>query len=241
MCLVAVGIRVCGDVPLVIGANREEHYRRGGTVPKVSVDSYRFVAGLDPAAGGTWLGVNEFGVVIAVANRKRERLPDSARSRGLLVRDLLSCRDMSTALSKASEELRTDRYTGCNLLCADGEGATVLHAADHLRSRSLEAGWHVFTAHDVDDESDPRIAYSLRFLREGPAGTAETTIELLKRLCSDRRDPPMCLHGQEGGTVSSSIIACGERREKGAYWHCQGPPDENPYVDYSYLLWSLQG
>ncbi|PWT85887.1 MAG: hypothetical protein C5B58_02370, partial [Acidobacteria bacterium] len=71
MCLLAVFFRVVEDAPVVVGANREEAYARGGTVPQLLSGPTRFVAGLDPIAGGTWLGINQHGVLIAVTNRPR--------------------------------------------------------------------------------------------------------------------------------------------------------------------------
>ena len=46
----------------------------------------------------------------------------------------------------------------------------------------------------------------------------------------------MCLRGDEGGTVSSSIVALRSALEPSTYLHAQGPPDQTPYTDYSHLL-----
>ena len=92
MCLLALFYRVVEDAAVVVGANREELYRRGGEPPRLHDGPPRFVAGVDPVAGGTWLGVNEHGVLAAVTNRPKDRRPDRPRSRGLLVRDLLGLR-----------------------------------------------------------------------------------------------------------------------------------------------------
>lgn len=239
MCLVIVGIGVVAEAPLLLGANREEYYSRGGTAPQIVWNSSRFVAGLDPVAGGTWLGINEHGVAIAVANRPRALMPAQPRSRGLLVRELLGCRDAAAAMGRAWEELRSDRYAGCNLLCADVKGAVVLHAGDKLESRTLDVGFHAFTAKDVDDSSDRRIAHSLGFLHEERPRDIPSAVAALERLCADTKDPVICLHGEERGTVSSSIIAVGQERANSVYWHCQGPPDRNEYADYSQLLRAL--
>jgi hypothetical protein len=49
----------------------------------------------------------------------------------------------------------------------------------------------------------------------------------------------MCLRGEKGGTVSSSIVALRESPEDCIYLHAQGPPDREPYSDVSPLLQSL--
>jgi uncharacterized protein with NRDE domain len=237
MCLIAIGFQLVAEAPLVIGANREEYYQRGGTPPQLIAERCRFIAGLDPVAGGTWLGINEHGVAIAVTNRRRSQMPEQPRSRGLLVRELLACTTARAAVERGAGELAANRYAGCNLLCADGEQAAVIHAADGLRIEPLRPGLHVLTAHDVDDlVGDPRIAYSLRFLEQARSADLDTLLATLKRLCSDRNGPSICLHENGRGTVSSSIIAWTNQPEQRVYWHAQGSPDETPYVDYSQLL-----
>src|SRR5436309_9198000 len=101
MCLIALFFRVVEDAPLIVGANREEFYARGGESPRLLDGPVRAVAGLDPAAGGTWLGLNEHGVLVAVTNRARSRPPERPRSRGLLARDLLGCSSATAAVEKA--------------------------------------------------------------------------------------------------------------------------------------------
>ena len=71
MCLLAIFFRVVEDSPLVAGANREESYGRGGEPPRLLEGPVRAIAGLDPTAGGTWFGVNEHGVLVAVARVDR--------------------------------------------------------------------------------------------------------------------------------------------------------------------------
>src|SRR5579884_2271185 len=90
MCLLALFYRVAEDAPVVVGANREEYYSRSGEPPRLLEGPLRAVAGIDPVAGGTWLGVNERGVLAAVTNRQKLDTPAQPRSRGLLVRELLT-------------------------------------------------------------------------------------------------------------------------------------------------------
>ena len=42
---------------------------------KSLTDPPRILAGRDPYAGGTWLGVNEHGVLVAVTNRRKTPRP----------------------------------------------------------------------------------------------------------------------------------------------------------------------
>src|SRR5262249_17576847 len=133
MCLLAIYFRVIDGAPLIVAANREEAYARGGSPPQFLRDGCAMVAGLDPFPGGTWLGVNECGLLAAVTNRPKSKLPEDPRSRGLLLRELLACRDPRSAADFAVKELAHNYYAGCNLVCASRYELIVVHAGDWLR------------------------------------------------------------------------------------------------------------
>jgi hypothetical protein len=141
----------------------------------------------------------------------------------------------------ATHEVSTHSYAGFNLLCIDKNDALVMHAGDWLRVRPLPPGVHVLTARDVNEEHDPRTDFALRWLASQPHNRADGWIDALKKLCGQagNGDPPICLRGSQGGTVSSSIIAICEPRENSRYWHAQGPPDVTRYDDYSDRLRQL--
>jgi uncharacterized protein with NRDE domain len=177
-------------------------------------------------------------VLIAVTNRHKTQVPDSPRSRGLLAREMLECESAAEAVALAAAELGRGSYAGCNFLCADLEEATVIHASDWLRVRPLPPGLHVLTSHDVNDASDRRLGHAHWWLSQRGFENADDAVRALKELCAQKgnHDPPMCVHGREGGTVSSSIIALRADRGRSVYLHAQGPPDQTPYKDYSHLL-----
>src|SRR5262249_6939887 len=130
MCLLVLMYRVVEDAPLIVGANREELYSRGGEPPQLLVGPGSAVGGRDPVSGGTWLGVNSRGVLVAVTNRPKSQPPERPRSRGLLVRDLLGCPTAKIAAEAAARELDRGNYAGCNVVCADADNVLVLHASD---------------------------------------------------------------------------------------------------------------
>jgi uncharacterized protein with NRDE domain len=241
MCLLALFFRVVDDAPIVVGANREEAYDRGGEPPQLLAGVVRAVGGRDPQGGGTWLAINEFGVLAAVTNRPRSQLPPQPRSRGLLTRQLLDCPSASAAADLAARELTQNRYAGCNILCADAQAAFVVHAGDWLRVRPLPPGLHVLTAHDVNDTGDRRLCHALSWLSRRSYGRASDCIAALRELCAQtgNGNPPICIHGTRGGTVSSSILALRSSPGRSVYLHAQGPPDRTPYTDCSNLLHGL--
>jgi uncharacterized protein with NRDE domain len=242
MCLLAIFYRVVPDAVLVIGANREEFYDRGGEPPQLLPGVIDALGGVDPAAGGTWLGVNAKGVVAAVTNRPRADLPSKPRSRGLLTRELLGCATAKEAVDLAIRELGTKQYAGCNLFCGDSERAVVVEAAEWLRVRPLPPGLHVLANRDINDGSDPRVLYALDWLSQRDYPDAKTCAKVLESLGgqSGGEHPPICLRGDKKGTVSSTILAVRKPLARSIYLHAQGPPDRTPYQDCSALLEQLE-
>jgi len=84
MCTLVLLRRPGHQWPLILGANRDEMVGRPWKPPGRHWDDRpNVVAGLDELAGGSWLGVNDEGVVAAVLNRVGTLGPaDGKRSRG---------------------------------------------------------------------------------------------------------------------------------------------------------------
>lgn len=84
--------------------NRDELNTRARALPPAckTQNGVSYLAPFDPEGGGTWLGVNQFGLTCGVLNNYsitnvRSR---SFRSRGLLVPALLGCASQAAALTK---------------------------------------------------------------------------------------------------------------------------------------------
>ena len=91
------------DDGYVLLFNRDEARTRGPAFPPEARmrRGVRFISPLDPDAGGTWLGVNEFGVTIGLLNFYSAQIrvvPSSGLkvSRGILVNSLLDSADIET-------------------------------------------------------------------------------------------------------------------------------------------------
>ena len=251
MCLFALYYRVAADAPVVVGANREEFRERGGEPPQILEGTLRSVGGRDPRAGGTWLGVNEAGLLVALTNRPRT-LPTAkgGPSRGQLVRQLLGCPDAARAVTLARDQLEKRSYDGCNVICVDGRDAVIIQAGDWLRIRPLPPGVHVVANGDLNNAADGRVAHVMGWLRSRPQATAAACLENLREVCCHHLPeyPPVCNLGVERGTVSSILIALPGSvvtekvaLERARFWYAPGPPCVSAYQDYSPLLRQLAG
>ncbi|MCL6502910.1 MAG: NRDE family protein [Pirellulales bacterium] len=246
MCLILLVHRVVDGYPLLLAANREESYSRPTAPPQLHVGPPRVVCGTDLLAGGTWLAVNEYGLVAAVTNRPYQHAPREPRSRGLLCRDVARMCHAADALELAREELANDCYAGVNLLVADPQQAWVLSAAERISVERLEPGMHLLAAGNANDPHDARLARVRRMFGSKPAPTAEEFCRRARTICSlpaGEDGPAILLRRPGGGTVSSTILTLADKREASQFWHAPGPPDQTPYHDLSHLLhalWSAQ-
>lgn len=246
MCIIAFAYRQLPDAYLVLGANREEAYDRPGTEPRLLSGKLNAVGGIDPLARGTWLGVNERGVLVAVTNRPKRHVRPNPRSRGLLARDLLEQPTARDATNHAMRELETGAYAGCNYLVIDAESASVVHSGDALSAQALSSGIHVLTSANLDDDSDTRGQFARKWLTfrlgTGLGRQPRTTDEFaadLRSLLSQSDPVRVCIHGPDRGTVSSSLFTLRDPLRLSTYLHAQGSPDMVPYRDYSDLFQAL--
>ena len=98
MCTLILYYKLLENYPIIVAANRDEQYSRKARAPHVIHQHPRIDAGTDEQAGGTWLGVNEFGLLVGIVNRHSPQPQDPARgSRGILCRDLLCQKDANAA------------------------------------------------------------------------------------------------------------------------------------------------
>jgi uncharacterized protein with NRDE domain len=232
MCFVLLLYRVHPRYPIVVAANREERRDRPASPPHAWDTSPRIWAGRDEVAGGTWLGLNELGLVVAITNRRAEANDPNAPSRGALCLGALHQPTAAAARRYLTAELaRQPRFNAFNLIALDGEEAWV--ATRDGQVTNLAPGIHVIVSQgDVDDPRLARVRRGQRLARRLHPATRELP-ELLSGLatiCANQTKPdPICRPGGQRGTVSSSLIALDRDGQVAAYWHAPGPPNEHAY------------
>jgi uncharacterized protein with NRDE domain len=245
MCLLALYFRGVAEAPILAAANREEFFDRPTLPPRlVALENSRTRAlcGLDARAGGTWLGVNRRGVLVAVTNRRKTDLPPSPRSRGRLCLDLLGRRTAEEATRRAMAELSTGRYAGANYVCLDGHQGAVIHAGDRLECVSLDPGLHLLSNGDLDDPHDARLKLARELFAARPIGSVAEFLTAAQRICGHyvpHGGPSIVLRASDRGTVSSTLVALTVKAADAVYQYAPGPPDIAPYDDYSALARSL--
>jgi hypothetical protein len=155
--------------PLILGANRDEMLSRAWKPPaRHWPDRPEIIAGLDELAGGSWLGMNDDGVVAGALNRERSLGPaPGLRSRGELVLEALDHSDAADAAA-ALGDLDGRAYRPFNLFVADNRDAFWLrnegaNGSGGARDRGrvevfpIPEGLSMLTAVDLSDRESPRI------------------------------------------------------------------------------------
>jgi uncharacterized protein with NRDE domain len=168
MCSLVILRRPGHDWPLLLAANRDELRARAARPPaRHWPDRPEVVAGLDVEGGGSWLGINDHGLVAAVLNREGTLGPQSGmRSRGELVLEALDHAEAGAAAG-ALADLHPDAYRPFNLVIADPRDAYWLrHGGDgEIRVYPIPLGLHMITAGELDDAGQPRISRFLPLFR----------------------------------------------------------------------------
>ena len=249
MCTVVLLRRPGKMWPLLIAANRDEMADRPWRPPaRHWPDRPGVRGGLDLLGGGSWLGLNDAGVMAAVLNRYGTLGPATGkRSRGGLVLEALDHANAVEA-AEALAGLEPAAYRSFNLVIADAGRAFCLHHRDESGRQpvvvaELPAGVSMITAFDVDDAADPRIRGGRpRFLAAAEpdpdrSDWRDWRTALASREPADAADPrsALCFLTPSGfGTTSSALIALpsrepGERRA--VQWlFAAGPPDRTLWL-----------
>jgi uncharacterized protein with NRDE domain len=241
MCTLIALHRCIPGAPLVIAANRDEFFERPAEGPVIwETAEGRVVAPRDVRAGGTWLGVNAYGVVAAVTNRRCPAPDPSRRSRGLLVMDALRAGSASDA-AEVLEELPIDAYNPFNLLVADEDTAHAFSYEGKVQRIDLEPGVHVIgNVHPLERPAKlERIRAAA--LRAG-AGSPSQVLDSLAEICREHDGEgaldSACVHAGPYGTRSSILMRVGGD-SSGELRFADGAPCQHSYRDFTALLGEL--
>ncbi len=126
MCTIVLAWKVFPSAPVCVASVRDEADDRPFTPPKVWDRDPKIVAPQDTRAGGTWLGYNTEGVLVAVTNRWTDTTVAAGQSRGQLVLDALRAATAEAAVTRAEKRLEDASYRPCHLLCVDQQDGIVL-------------------------------------------------------------------------------------------------------------------
>jgi uncharacterized protein with NRDE domain len=240
MCTLAIYFRAFTDYPVVVAANRDEYLARAAMPPVILNEHPQVVGGKDLRAGGTWLGINEHGMVAGLLNRRTADYGPAdlnLRSRGLLCLEALQ-QPSAAAAARYVERQRGTEYNAFNLLIASPNAAFVAYnRGGEVEVIELKEGLHLLTNIDVDDFECPRISRAYSGFAQLAGSNAFTRHpvshrEELRKLLADHstqldprsgRTNSLCMHLGDYGTRSSSLIFM-QRDGRVDHFFAPGPP-----------------
>jgi uncharacterized protein with NRDE domain len=263
MCLLMVAWRSIDQWPLVVGANRDEWLDRPATpITLLQEEHPRILGGRDERAGGTWLAVNEHGVVCGLTNRPMPDGPDPTRqSRGRLPLIAARARTANEAAEAVAAEVTGGSYNPAWLLVGDRRSLHYLVVDPDLPvvPRPLEPGLHVLENAALEDPS-VKVDHVRAVVRQAEAG-GTTLWEILPALLADHSVPgpaadvprfpdgrermaatlAPCVHADGYGTRSSTLVRVAEdTAEPPELLVADGPPCTTPFIDAG-GLWGSDG
>ena len=240
MSILAIQYKSASDSPILIAYNRDERFSRQSTPPRIQSGRPRVVCGIDRKAGGTWAGVNQHGLFVAVINCPKRNVPYDPRSRGILCKELLGFRTAEESLEKAVKELSTGCYDGGNFICVDRQSGGVVYGGDEVEQVNLTPGLHILSSRRMDDYHDSKQEFVRRLLTVQRLDSAVTFLAVASKTFSRKADEQgkrgVVVQDLEFGTVSSMLLSLTERTQKSIMQFAAGPPSEKPFEDMSALL-----
>lgn len=225
MCVLLIGWRCRDDLPLVVGANRDEALARAAAPPeRVATRAGAALAPRDLQAGGTWEGARASGLVVVITNRRDGDFDAARPSRGSLCRAALEQPDAAAVRRFVAGATRRQRFNSFNLFWADRDRAGVSTWNGRLVHVDLEPGVHALSNQHGPGELRLDELDGLDWSLPQPALRAA-----LRSLLADHagRGPEgfrICKHGERYGTVSSSLITVGAPPHAVRLEYAPGPP-----------------
>jgi uncharacterized protein with NRDE domain len=201
----------------------------------------------DYASGGTWVGMNRDGLMMAITNQETQKIDKPGRSRGLLSLDVLKeCSSSTEAKAYLNDESIRDQYRTGNFVVADSEHAYHVLWDAITVNREIKPGPYavgVVTRYpgleltgrskEVFPSSESRRLRAYRLLSEFKPANVEEAISKLMEVSADheygKTQGSICWHSDRFMQTSSTIIALGSEP---LVYYCEGNHCENPFNQF---------
>ncbi len=255
VCLLVALFQEVPGAPLIVAANRDERYDRPAVPMTVLRDTApRILGGRDELAGGTWLAVNDRGMVAGLTNQPSADGRDPGkRTRGELPLAFTQHASAAEAVGAVSAKLDAADYNPCWMLVGDretlysvgiagagspeveqlGPGLHVLENAP-LRAGSAKAAFvrqlvAQARSEQPDDGADSTVAALEQVLRIHQAAAPEPRTDDSGRIWPPEISAP-CVHTAGYGTRSAMTVLV-PLHGLPALRVADGPPCQVPMTD----------
>jgi hypothetical protein len=201
--------------------NRDEVRTRGPAFPpEIRIRrGTQYISPLDPDGGGTWLGVNEYGLTIGLLNfydgadgastdGSADEPQGAQVSRGMLVTTILDSHNVATLEARLGPEA-VARYRPFLLFAVDGSGVVRLWTWDGRSLTAAENPEMPLTTSSV--QAEEVRAYRLRLFAEILNATDGSRLEALRRFHA-HHDPRLPGHSVAMAREDATTVGHAEIR-----------------------------
>jgi hypothetical protein len=242
------------DGGYLLGHNRDESTRRRkGQPPNESRrDGTLFISPRDPEGGGTWIGVNQFGLSLCVLNAVQAasiQRPTNPKSRGMIAWDLLhlsSADAIERHLNHFVDLLQSVRAFQLVVAEPEREGkaghdgdAPFVHrfswdGAGLRREKSPGPAIFVSSGYDQPGAEKARSEQWRRFLESNPDPDAATLSAFLSTHEPNPSELSICMHRKRAHSVSRTLVQVD--RESALLTYHDGRPCDSEAEDFTSRL-----
>lgn len=235
MCTLILLWRAVDGYDVVMGMNRDESAMRPAEPPSFVEGEPALVVPRDRQAGGTWIGASGSGLFAALSNR-RGRTSTTARSRGLLLLDVLRTPTVPAVDILLQRETREHEYNFFNVLAGTRRELRFFRYDGQVSMTRGHEGLNILTNEGGNVLGDPKVEVVQNLLSKASTravSDAVRTLQATLRTHASGGGVSLCNHGMGGGTVSSTILALSNADPgENVLLYADGSPCQTPYRDY---------
>ena len=162
MCILLISRKKNSNWPILIATNRDEFFNREFRDPGKHWKNFPYIyAGKDKKAGGSWLGINKYGICVAILNRKTLlKNSKNLESRGNLVIHALKFKLALQAKNKIIESFEK-KYKFFNLFISDIKNSYLIKYDNFkLETFSIPYGNSIIDNLDLNDKNSIRQSFN---------------------------------------------------------------------------------
>ena len=204
--------------------NRDEQRSRAPAEPPSmhKAGNVSYLAPTDPQGGGTWMGVNAYGLTLCVLNYTDPSLqaaaPKDPTSRGLILPSLFDATRVDQ-LEDRLAAMRLCEYAPFQLLAVDHKHESLwTWTGTALERRAKEAiPQPVTTSSYKPQEVVPTRKKTYQEMVGSAAPTTETLLSFHRSHLPERSAHSVCMHRDDARTVSFSRVICTKEEVRFAY------------------------
>ena len=213
MCTVTIVPRPGGQHAFRMACNRDESHGRAPAQPPIpiGIDGVSTLMPIDPSSGGTWVGVNEYGLALTLLNYNLLEPPtDRDRSRGDVIPSLLGVRDVHEVVQKI-QGIERERMMPFRLVVCDGESILLWRStepAQRLIVDPWDGGPVMWTSSGLGDhlvEGPRRALFESWFVNESSDYISQQAT-FHRHQWPGREHLSVCMHREDARTVSHTVV-----------------------------------